>query len=1341
MNSVRHLVCFSLLSATFALAQPANDTCDRALVVNPTKGLRRTLSPAVNIFNAANAAEAPLSCQTNTFSTVWFSFTPSESGQYEFQTCPATAVDATITNTVFAVYDGACDALVELTHGCNDNWCGNASRLVLELVAGRTYRLQVGKVNSAGNATDVAQVNVSRFSGADTCAGPVPELPLNIPVPIATTTEAPLFSTNAAQLGVAACYSGVDNVAGVASGADVVHRFTAPHTGEFNFRLSAPARQVDLAVYVTDSCAAAATPPFIYSPPACLAGANRAAYSSARSEEASCVALTAGQHAYVWVDEGDPIAPQLGVSTTLLATECTREVEPNETPATSSTLSCGAMGAFALEGDVDFFALPAHDAGTRLFAMVEAGAARVSTFEMRVTTATASVERDDNDLAEPFGGDAPGLAGVPLTAAPHYLRVNANAGTTVTQPYHVYTTLQAGAPVLEVEPNNTPQTAQSARANYFIGDLVDASDTDYFAFEAPAGAVIYLALDSEPTRASLVSPLATHALALYDEDGEVLFINNVQSISVPTASDGTLLSLTPNYPSEHLVFRTTFAGTYWAQVRRTSSTTAPGHYALSIGIDCLPGLGIAPPVLTSLTPTTGSVLGGTVVTLTGSGFGPGSVVTFDGEAAQVDSATATQLVVRTPVGSTGFADVTVRNHGQTPTTLTSGFTYFTPSTPPTVTALTPAEGPSAGGTVITVNGTLFASGMEVRFDVGGVVQQGTSVTVLSVTQLTVRSPAHVDGSATVTVRNPATAAEGSRSDAFRFNAPPTITDVTPSVGAVAGGTTVTLTGTHFRPGPLVRFGNSNATLVTVDPSGTSMTVTTPASALDGPVDVVLLAVDGQQATLADGFRYQLPAPSLTDVTPVVGPSSGGTTLTLTGTNFANTPTVLVGNQAATGVVRTSSTRVVAVTPPGTAGVVSVTFENADGQAASLPAAFTYVAAPSVVDVTPSSGSMLGGQRITLSGAAFQAGMTVRIGGTPASAVSVMSATTASATTPAGLEGAADVEVTNPDTQRSVLAQGYRFIGPPRIVSLAPSSGAPGGGTVVTVTGSNFVAGTTLALGTQTASLVTVLSATQLTAVVPAGTAGVVSATVQNPDGQSTTLPGAFRYVEAPTLAAISPSSGDVSGGTVVRLTGSGFVAGHVVTFGNTDARSVTVVNDTTLEVVTPARAAGVVDVKLWLVDGTELATLANGFTYTRGAPTIAAVTPTSGPSAGGTTLTISGTNFAATTTVTLGGVAATDVVLASPELLRARTPEHAAGAVEVVVTNDDGQSATRAGAFTYVAASDAGTTLRDGGTGGVGEPPDAGVDPTKPTGCGCAGLEGSGFVFAALGLLLRRRRG
>jgi hypothetical protein len=87
------------------------------------------------------------------------------------------------------------------------------------------------------------------------------------------------------------------------------------------------------------------------------------------------------------------------------------------------------------------------------------------------------------------------------------------------------------------------------------------------------------------------------------------------------------------------------------------------------------------------------------------------------------------------------------------------------------------------------------------------------------------------------------------------------------------------------------------------------------------------------------------------------------------------------------------------------------------------------------------------------------------------------------------------------------------------------------------------------------------------------------------------------------------------------------------------------------------------------------------------APNAISVAPTTGPIAGGTAVVLTGTDFVAGATVTVGGTAAT-MGAVTATTIGFTTPAHAAGAVDVVVRNPDGQTATLAAAFTYVAPTD-----------------------------------------------------
>ena len=196
-----------------------------------------------------------------------------------------------------------------------------------------------------------------------------------------------------------------------------------------------------------------------------------------------------------------------------------------------------------------------------------------------------------------------------------------------------------------------------------------------------------------------------------------------------------------------------------------------------------------------------------------------------------------------------------------------------------------------------------------------------------------------------------------------------------------------------------------------------------------------------------------------------------------------------------------------------------------------------------------------------------------------------------------------------------------------------------------------------------------------------GGAWVMQMAAFRASGQGSTNP-------APTVSSISPTSGPTAGGTAVSITGTGFVSGASVSIGGTAASNVVVVSGTSITAKTPAHAAGAVNVVVTNSDG-QSGTLTGGYVYTstNPAPTVSSISPTSGPIAGGTAVSITGTGFVSGASVSIGGTAASNVVVVSGTSITAKTPAHAAGAVNVVVTNSDGQSGTLTNGYTYSSGS------------------------------------------------------
>jgi hypothetical protein len=261
--------------------------------------------------------------------------------------------------------------------------------------------------------------------------------------------------------------------------------------------------------------------------------------------------------------------------------------------------------------------------------------------------------------------------------------------------------------------------------------------------------------------------------------------------------------------------------------------------------------GTPAPTVSGVSPNTGLTAGGTIVSITGTNLTGATAVNFGGNAATSFTVnSATSVTATSPAGSTGVVDVTVITPGGT--SATSAADQFTYLAPPTVSAVSPNKGPTAGGTVVSITGTNLTGATAVNF--GG--NAATSMTVNSATSITATSPAGSAGVVDMTVITPGGTSATSAADQFTYFAPPTVTAVSPTSGTAAGGTTVTITGTNFNGATAVNFGGAAGSINAN--TGSSITATTPAHSV-GIVDVTVRTPGGTSPTsAADQFTYQPP---------------------------------------------------------------------------------------------------------------------------------------------------------------------------------------------------------------------------------------------------------------------------------------------------------------------------------------------------------------------------------------------------------------------------------------------------------------------------------------------------
>ncbi len=257
--------------------------------------------------------------------------------------------------------------------------------------------------------------------------------------------------------------------------------------------------------------------------------------------------------------------------------------------------------------------------------------------------------------------------------------------------------------------------------------------------------------------------------------------------------------------------------------------------------------------------------------------------------------------------------------------------------------------------------------------------------------------------------------------------------------------------------------------------------------------------------------------------------------------------------------------------------------------------------------------------------------------------------------------------------------------PPTITSLSRTSGPATGGTQVTITGTGFSTVRNVKFGTTTAQSFSVRSATQLAATSPAHVGGTVRISVTTAGGTTPTT-SADRYtftVPPPAVSGVSPSAGPAAGGTAVTVSGSGFTGATTVFFGTGTGRTLSVnAAGTQLTVKSPAGTSGAsVDVRVVTPAGESPAMTADLFTY---GPTIASLSRTSGPVAGGTKVTITGTGFSTVRSVKFGTTTARTFTVRSATQIVATSPAHAAGQVRISVTTAAGTTpATGNDLYTY----------------------------------------------------------
>jgi matrixin/IPT/TIG domain-containing protein len=307
---------------------------------------------------------------------------------------------------------------------------------------------------------------------------------------------------------------------------------------------------------------------------------------------------------------------------------------------------------------------------------------------------------------------------------------------------------------------------------------------------------------------------------------------------------------------------------------------------------------------------------------------------------------------------------------------------------------------------------------------------------------------------------------------------------------------------------------------------------------------------------------------------------------------------------------------------------------------------------------------------------------------------------------------------------------------PQVNGLTQTGGDIFGGDQLIVEGSGFQDGAYVLFGGREAKAVQFMNSGQLGVVTPPGDGGLVAVIVQNPDGQDGPLEDAYRYSSIPQYEALFPRAGSLSGGTEIRITGTGFSSGMSLSIDGNPAVLTSQSNTFLTAVTPPGQQTGSVDIVMTSAEGV-VSTYSNIYTYVDAPdPNIASFTPKSGKDGGGTEVNMFGANFASGAKVRFGvdpvtaqgGRYAGGIQFVDATELQSTSPSGSPGEFGVVIELPNGQGALAGSTFLYQPSASGG-----GGCGGVA----TGLDPGQPE-------DAYGFLLLISGWWLlqskRRRR-